>query len=586
MNLPTEAFSEEKLLALFQAHKIESMKRYVSKYFIKLNNTTSVLKWDPDTKSFLQFEDKVIDSRYITKDLVYYNGKYLEFSLNNWFRSIANPSYTPCMKMNKPFFYVSESGTKYVNLMKQPKFAFNKRKHLKDYDNKIQKGVKKLWDHVKVVLCANREDQFNYNKKWISNVIAGRKMITAMYIRSAQGIGKSILIEIFKAVLGEELVTSASNADVIVGQFNGALMNIRVYCLEEASCESLQQFKQMDGKLKDYITNAIMLIRLMHKDHFKVENTCNFIVITNENNAIQIQPKTRRWFQNDVSTIFQNNKKYFDVIRALLKDPEVQEAFYWDCLDISEEFPKFDEINERVISDAVKTNIATTAPVIIIFLKEKYVLKNLGIDMKSGSLYNHYVEYCKNNKINYILKKAQAIEAWVELGLEYISADTKHHNQNWITCSKEDLYNIFKKNHYLHETDDFTNKGDDGDDEEDMKILDNEITPNNNKEEVKVEVKENPKEVKEEVKEEVKVEVKENPKEVKEEVKVEVKENPKEEKDNWKDIQEINKERRRKYPKSKSVIWEGMSRLEHLEMQDKETNFSNVTKEELFNMFN
>ena len=65
--------------------------------------------------------------------------------------------------------------------------------------------------------------------------------------------------------------------------------------------------------------------------------------------------------------------------------------------------------------------------------------------MKSGELYNDYVSYCKENKINYILKKVQAIESWIEL--EYKTADTKHHNQNWITCSKEDLYNIFKKNH-------------------------------------------------------------------------------------------------------------------------------------------
>lgn len=465
-----EGFSEKTLCDMFTAKNIEGIKKYVCSYFLKLSNARSVLMWIPEEGEFEQLKDEIVKSRYIKSNLMIFVSKNEKWSLSDWFFGLDVPSYRPSLKVNAPTFVAGKHGTKYVNML--PKMPYNEttKKSLKDYPEQVQENVMRIWDHLKIVYCSRKMDQFLYCQKFFASIVAGRKMTTAMYIRSLEGIGKSIWIDFIRSIMGSKLIMQTSDVSILIGKDNGGLVGKVLFVLEEAPCETMGQWKIMDSKLKNYITEPTITIRKLYQDHITVENPISFIVFSNKD-AVHIGWNTRRWFQLDVSSEYMGKHEYFSDLRNRMKDTETQEAFFWNCIEIYEQNKDWNEQQERPISSAVKTNISNSAPTIVTFIKERFVLQNKGIDMKSGKLYEMYVEYCKENKINFIVKKAMAIEAWQEIGITYLHQDSRHHNQNWVRCLKEDLLKEFQKRHLLHHTDDFVNEEEQKELEETVEII-------------------------------------------------------------------------------------------------------------------
>jgi hypothetical protein len=141
-----------------------------------------------------------------------------------WFNSLLVPKYTFTCEILKTKIFV-QNGVRYINLSGTHLHLHKKFKSFNSYTKDIKERVKYIWDHIKKMWCSNKEDQFKYIQNWISNVVVGHKMKTCLYLQSSQGIGKSIINDLFlsKYVIGNELSFTYSEVSSFL-KFNSPLM--------------------------------------------------------------------------------------------------------------------------------------------------------------------------------------------------------------------------------------------------------------------------------------------------------------------------------------------------------------------------
>ena len=131
-------------------------------------------------------------------------------------------------------------------------------------------------------------------------MVSGKKMTTAIYIRAQKGIGKSCIIDFLrKSVLGSEVIYQTSDSNILSGRFNGPLQGKMLFVLEEAPCATQGEWKVLDSKLKNFITEHTISIEKKGKDQIDVENFVCFILFTNKNSVVFTHDE-RRYFSPDV----------------------------------------------------------------------------------------------------------------------------------------------------------------------------------------------------------------------------------------------------------------------------------------------
>ena len=357
-----------------------------------------------------------------------------KWSLANWFFGIENPVYHLCSVPNKANLF-EENKFKYINIFPKTLHVFNKDKK---FSKEVDKKVQKIWNHINIVWCSRKKDQFEYIKKWLSFVITGtRRMKTAIYLKSDQGVGKSCIVEFIEnKVLRSGLVFRSSDVSILGGRFNSPLQGKLLYVAEELPCSDKHDWHQMDGKLKNYITDDKISIEKKGKDHIKINNTISFIINTNNDYAIKMGTDDRRYFAPDVSSELKDNAKYFEELFEIFNSDEVGEAFYHSCWNIVLNCSKFNEKAEMPTTDTKKENISDNALSIYQFIKDKYILKGKPLNKKYSDFYQEYIDYCndfsKKYKNCYVFKKIVCAKKLISININYVQKCTKHNGQNCI----------------------------------------------------------------------------------------------------------------------------------------------------------
>lgn len=241
---PKVTYNDKHLLELIEKKDIESIKKYINSYFFKLANSNIILFWNSHEKRFELLDDKVVVSRFLPKYLEVVISKTNCFPIKFWFFSIENISYYLCNKMNKPTIFFDElTQTNFINIFPILLHANKPHKSLTQYSKNIRQGVAKIWEHILIVWCSKKQDQFEIAQNWLAKLISGKKLKSALYLQSVEGIGKSIIIEFLsKYVIGEDLILQTANSDIMSGKFNAPLLGKLLYCFEEALCASQSLF--------------------------------------------------------------------------------------------------------------------------------------------------------------------------------------------------------------------------------------------------------------------------------------------------------------------------------------------------------
>tara|TARA_R110000824_G_scaffold8441_5_gene38383 strand:- start:141 stop:2789 length:2649 start_codon:yes stop_codon:yes gene_type:complete len=121
-----------------------------------------------------------------------------------------------------------------------------------------------------------------------------RKIRILPLIHSVAGTGKTLMGEMFQNVIGSHN-TMVMSADKLKGTFTSYFSSCQACFLEEVRMTGQSRFETMD-KLKEVITNEVILVEEKFKNPTKIVNRIFLMGFTNAEDAIALEAADRRFF--------------------------------------------------------------------------------------------------------------------------------------------------------------------------------------------------------------------------------------------------------------------------------------------------
>ncbi len=168
--------------------------------------------------------------------------------------------------------------------------------------------------HIQMVWCGGIDAQYYYVIRWLAMLMQRPwyKPEVALVLRSKEGTGKTIIVQILLKILGQHGFTAAQKEQV-AGRFNGHLFDKVLVVLEEA-------FFAGDpaavSATKALVTNRTLGYEAKGKDSFNAANYAHVISLTNHSWAVPAGEDSRRWMVLDVDDSKRGDHAYFAELSA------------------------------------------------------------------------------------------------------------------------------------------------------------------------------------------------------------------------------------------------------------------------------
>jgi hypothetical protein len=167
------------------------------------------------------------------------------------------------------------------------------------------------------------EDQANFDMVmgWMAAHLQNfgnldKKFPLSLVVKGAEGVGKSIIFDAYRSIFGRHGVTLSNPADVL-GTFNAHLAEAVLTVMEEAFFAGDPRIK---GPLKHLLTGRAMLLEYKGVDKRPSPNFSQYIIISNEEIPVPIEPGSRRFFVVEASDRYKDNSAYFSALAKQIKN--------------------------------------------------------------------------------------------------------------------------------------------------------------------------------------------------------------------------------------------------------------------------
>jgi hypothetical protein len=209
-------------------------------------------------------------------------------------------------------------------------------------DYTAREHVATIHRHLLEVWCTGDRTQYDYLLNWLAHAVTGHKLRAALYVRSGQGTGKSIVTEFIRnAVLSARHVLISNDRNTILGDFNAQTADKVLVILEDVPITSTGEWLTLSQKMKHLITASHIEINAKYRTPYQVANHSNYMILAN-NNALAVDGDDRRFCCLDVSPARVGDRRYFDQLAAAVAAPGVGAAFYQWAVAHCESAPAFD----------------------------------------------------------------------------------------------------------------------------------------------------------------------------------------------------------------------------------------------------
>ena len=366
-------------------------------------------------------------------EFAYYTDKFNPV-LKYWVTHHFTNMYKIQTDLKKPRIYVDpKTGIKHLNIFNGYKFdsvEYDEELHIKRASD-----IKFVWDHLQNILCSGNLDIANECKKWICKLIVGKqKMETVIYLKGAQGIGKSKFKKLIMNTLGNSNCFTVKHADQVLKEFNGHFAGKVFACIEDVEFRG-DNFKAFGDAMKNYITEDKLAFRDLFKKAVQMNNIVSLMIISNSDiGALNERAEGRRYIICDVSDIVKDSE-YFDRLTNLCeKDEEFWRAFYMDCLkNYDSTYVESDSIKHLPMTKTKQAQIQHSMPMDIKFLKGVMNAIELEDPHKKSDFYSWFKDWFKENKDDLGMKTAP-------IQFDFLTNITKH--TSFITVKNGRLDNM------------------------------------------------------------------------------------------------------------------------------------------------
>lgn len=263
-------------------------------------------------------------------------------------------------------------------------------------------------------LCGCDDKVFEYVLMMLSKKVKKPSEVTgtSLIIKSVQGCGKDTFFDWFgNDIIGNKYYFNNVNHELLFGHFNAQLANKFLCVLNETSQKDT---KDIIEQLKGTITATEITINEKGVKPYKMKNYATFILLTNNDNPIKIDPQDRRYLAFECNNEIANDEEYFRNLRKEIESKKYNRAFYDYLLTLDSENYNF--VKNRPETQFNKDLKEISIPLHANFLEDLLFKKiDTKADQKryilnaetytSKKLYDSYNEYIIENNIKIELSK-------------------------------------------------------------------------------------------------------------------------------------------------------------------------------------
>jgi hypothetical protein len=191
--------------------------------------------------------------------------------------------------------------------------------------------IEMILNHIKKVWCSDNEEYYRYILSWFKLVFTNpsfKSKIALVLKSSEKQIGKGILLNEFliPLVFGEQYAMSVAGLDTITAKFNQIMMNkLLINCDELSTLDG--GYHQSFDVLKKLITDNTTKIEIKGGKSFIYPDYCNYIMCTNNDFTIKIEPGDARYFILECSPCYKNNFIYFNQLKNTFTEETADHFF-------------------------------------------------------------------------------------------------------------------------------------------------------------------------------------------------------------------------------------------------------------------
>jgi hypothetical protein len=205
-------------------------------------------------------------------------------------------------------------------------------------------SIQPILKHISY-LVNHEPANINYILNWLANIFQtpGKLTNTAIIIKSNEGVGKNILFNFLKSIIGEEYCIGTADPERdCFGNFNNLLMNKILINLNETKQEDTGKYIEL---IKSYITENKLQLKLKNKDSLTVNNFIRWIFFTNRELPIKLPKGQRRFWGVESDSSMANNKEYMTNLVTSCESNIAKFSFYTYLMN--RDISQFDFINDR-----------------------------------------------------------------------------------------------------------------------------------------------------------------------------------------------------------------------------------------------
>ena len=168
--------------------------------------------------------------------------------------------------------------------------------------------------HIKDTWCSGDKDMTRYILWWFANMVQnpGTQGKTLIVLRSGEGCGKNIIVDMFLRIFGQAGIQVTSQNDV-TGQFNDFLFTSVFVHLNEAVFGGSHVAA---GQLKSLITDDHLTVERKYMSKFCIKNCSHIMISSNADWCAPIGVDDRRYVNLDLDESVKGNKTYFRDLAA------------------------------------------------------------------------------------------------------------------------------------------------------------------------------------------------------------------------------------------------------------------------------
>jgi hypothetical protein len=196
-----------------------------------------------------------------------------------------------------------------------------------DPDKAMDFVVAPISHHLINVITSGNVHHANWLLDWMANIVQRPWLKTQVPISlyGKEGCGKDILFDWFREyILGSVHTFQTANPQRdIFSRFSDGAVNKVFVQVDEAKC--LHEFAE---QLKNLVTCKTITWECKNGKITTVDNFCNLLFTSNNENALSVSSDDRRLALFRCSSLYKGNTQYFENLHAHLMRPEVIAWFY------------------------------------------------------------------------------------------------------------------------------------------------------------------------------------------------------------------------------------------------------------------